>query len=143
ARISELEEAADEVTREAMLAVRRTFITPFDRSDIQGLVTALDDTNDKMNRTARTALLYEVRTFEPSMQGMGALILQASKVNAEAMPLLRNIGRNGTELTQRTERVIELEGQADEVHNKGLKTAFLACRTDPMAFYVTAEVFDH
>jgi predicted phosphate transport protein (TIGR00153 family) len=143
ARISELEEAADEVTREAMLAVRRTFITPFDRSDIQGLVTALDDTIDQMNKTARTALLYEVRSFEPAMREMGGLILQAAKVNAEAVPLLRNLGRNGAELTARTERVIELEGQADEVHNKGLKAAFLACRTDPMAFYVTAEVFDH
>jgi len=35
------EEAADEVTRSVFLAIRRTFITPFDRSDIRDLTTAL------------------------------------------------------------------------------------------------------
>ena len=33
------ENEADEVTREVLTAVRRTFITPFDRTDIQGLIT--------------------------------------------------------------------------------------------------------
>ena len=44
------EEAADAVTREVMLAVRRTLITPFDRSDIRDLTTALDDAIDQSRR---------------------------------------------------------------------------------------------
>ena len=142
-RIGVFEEAADDVTREAMLAVRRTFITPFDRSDIQGLTTALDDTIDQMQKTARTALLFDVREFRPEMVEMGDLILQASKVNMQAVPLLRNLGRNGAELTRLTERVIELEGRADELHNAGLKAAFEANRSDPMAFYVASDIYDH
>ena len=43
AAIAAHEDAADEITREALLAVRRTFITPFDRGDIQALVGSLDD----------------------------------------------------------------------------------------------------
>ena len=142
-RISGFEEQADDVTRESLLAVRRTFITPFDRSDIQGLVTSLDDTIDQMQKTARTALLFEVREFQPQMVEMGELILQASQVNVQAVPLLRNLGRNGTELTRLTERVIELEGRADELHNQGLKAAFVANRADPMAFYVASDIYDH
>ncbi|MGI3899326.1 MAG: DUF47 domain-containing protein [Janthinobacterium lividum] len=53
ASIVRAEEAADEITREALNAVRRTFITPFDRSDIQDLVTTLDDTIDQMQKTAK------------------------------------------------------------------------------------------
>src|SRR5688572_8734551 len=50
--ISARETEADDVTREVLTAVRRTFITPFDRTDIQDLATSLDDAIDQMNKTA-------------------------------------------------------------------------------------------
>lgn len=141
--IAAFEEQADEVTREAMLALRRTFITPFDRSDIQDLVTTLDDTIDQMQKTAKAAQLFEVTTFEPPMQEMGAIILEAAKITDEAMPLLRAIGQNATQLNGLTERVIQLEGRADDVHNRGLKGLYLVSRADPMAFIVGTEIYDH
>ena len=42
--IKRYENDADEVTRDVLLAVRRTFITPFDRGDIRDLITVMDDT---------------------------------------------------------------------------------------------------
>ncbi|HWE45457.1 MAG TPA: DUF47 domain-containing protein [Caulobacteraceae bacterium] len=141
--INRLESEADQVTREVLLAVRRTFITPFDRGDIQGLTTSLDDAIDQMQKTARATRLFEVTTFEPNMREMGALISAAAKVTADAVPLLRDLGRNGTKLTALTEKIIRLEGQADEVHNNGLTAAFRAQRQDPMGFYVTSDIYDH
>jgi uncharacterized protein len=38
--IFQREAEADEVTRQVLVAVRRTFITPFDRTDIQDLITS-------------------------------------------------------------------------------------------------------
>ena len=143
AEINRLESEADDVTREVLLAVRRTFITPFDRSDIQGLTSSLDDAIDQMQKTARATRLFEVNTFEQPMRDMGALISASAKVTAEAVPLLRDLGRNGVKLTALTERIVQLEGQADEVHNNGLKTAFQALRGDAMAFYVTSDIYDH
>ena len=60
------EHDADEITREVLLAVRRTFITPFDRADIKDLITSMDDAIDQMHQTAKTITLFEVRTFEPA-----------------------------------------------------------------------------
>ena len=88
------ENEADEVTRQVLTAVRRTFITPFDRSDIQDLISSLDDAIDQMNKTAKVITLFEVRSFEPQMEQMGEIGLQASKLVLEAMPLLRSIGKN-------------------------------------------------
>ena len=62
------EAEADEVTRQVLVAVRRTFITPFDRTDIQDLITSMDDAIDQMNKTAKTTVTFEVRSFEPCMQ---------------------------------------------------------------------------
>src|SRR3712207_3498951 len=68
--ISERENEADEITREVLQAVRRTFITPFDRSDIQSLITSMDDAIDQMHKTAKAITLFELRSFEPSMREM-------------------------------------------------------------------------
>jgi predicted phosphate transport protein (TIGR00153 family) len=144
--ISERETDADEVTRQVLTAVRRTFITPFDRTDIQDLVTSMDDAIDQMNKTAKTIMLFEVRQFEPQMQQMAAIILQASKLMLEAMPLLGAIGKNATRLGAITEEIIQIEEQADQLHDQGRKALFLANRSEQsgvMKFMVGTELYDH
>jgi uncharacterized protein len=55
-QIFQREADADDVTREVLIAVRRTFITPFDRTDIQDLITSMDDAIDQINKTAKTTV---------------------------------------------------------------------------------------
>jgi predicted phosphate transport protein (TIGR00153 family) len=143
--IAQREEDADTVTRDTLLAVRRTFITPFDRSDIQSLTTALDDSIDQMQKTAKAIQLFEVQSFEPPMAEMGRLIEESSGVVREAVPLLRSIGQNATRLNALTEKIITLEGRADDVHNQGLKALYLRARdsSNPMAYIVGTEIYDH
>jgi uncharacterized protein len=93
-QIFQHEAEADDVTREVLVAVRRTFITPFDRTDIQDLITSMDDAIDQMNKTAKTIILFEVQAFELQMQQMSEIILEVAKLVLEAMPLLSSIGSN-------------------------------------------------
>ena len=44
--VMDREQDADDVTREVLIAVRRTFITPFDRGNIRDLIT-LDGQHDR------------------------------------------------------------------------------------------------
>jgi predicted phosphate transport protein (TIGR00153 family) len=144
--VSERENDADEVTREALVAVRRTFITPFDRTDIQDLISSLDDSIDQMNKTAKMILLYGVRTFDPQMQQMGQIILEASKLIQEAMQLLASIPKNAGRLAAITEEVVRLEEQADQLHDEGRKTLFLASKQaqgNVMDYIVGTDLYDH
>src|SRR5581483_6579984 len=68
AAILRYEEEADEVTRSVFQAIRRTFITPFDRSDIRELITALDDAIDQMQKTAKSIALFGLTEFQPEMR---------------------------------------------------------------------------
>jgi uncharacterized protein Yka (UPF0111/DUF47 family) len=88
-----LEHDADEITREVLLAVRRTFITPFDRGDITDLIASMDDAMDQMHQTAKAIILFEVQSFDPPMREMGEIIMQAANLTLEAVPLLRSISR--------------------------------------------------
>ena len=146
--VSERETEADEITRQVMMAVRRTFITPFDRTDIQDLTSSMDDAIDQMNKTAKTIMLFEVRSFEPQMQQMGDIILQTSKLMLEAMPLLKSIGTHAGRLSAITEEVVRIEEQADHLHGQGRKALFLKNRNDSasehaMDFIVGTELYDH
>ena len=57
--VSDREQEADEITREVLEAVRRSFITPFGRSDIQDLITSMDDSIDQMHKTAKAITLLQ------------------------------------------------------------------------------------
>ena len=142
--IQDREHVADDVIRDVLTTVRRTFLTPFDRGAITSLIGAMDDAIDEMLAAARAIDLYEVEKMRPEMKDIVTLIGEAAKVTNEAIPLLRNVSKNGTKLHELTERLVKLEGKADDVHAAGLKRAFREiARTDPLQFAVTREILRH
>ena len=137
------EEAADEITRSVFLAIRRTFITPFDRGDIRELTTSLDDAIDQMQKTAKSITLFEVTAFQPQMRELGDLAIQASYLTLEATELLRDMRRNAARLNAIAEAVTRIENRSDEVYDAGMKSLFGRSQDHPMDFIVGADILDH
>ena len=140
-RIQDQEHEADEIIRNVLTEVRRTFLTPFDRGAITSLIGAMDDAIDEMLAAARAIDLYELGELRPEMKEIIGLIVEAASGTAEAVPLLRNVSANGARLHELTGRLVSLEGQADDVHAAGLKQSFQGAKTDPLRFAVDREVF--
>ena len=140
--ITRRENEADEITREILTALRRTFITPLDRGDIKDLITSMDDAIDQMNQTAKVIALFELRSFEPSMQEMGGLIVRAAQLTTEAVPLLSDLGNQAGRLHGLTEEIIRVEEQADQLHDQGRKELFLK-QKDAIAFIIGTEMYNH
>jgi uncharacterized protein Yka (UPF0111/DUF47 family) len=144
AMLSRQEEEADHISYEVMLAIRRAFITPFDRSDIKALSAALDDAIDQMNKTGKVVMLYDVRVFEPNMRAMADRIIMLAKLTTEALPLLRNIGKNGGRLHGLAGEVSKIEEQSDQLNDEGLRALFKGrAKKDALAFVIGAELYDH
>lgn len=142
-QITDYEHQADDITRDVLLMVRRTFITPFDRSAITDLVSSMDDAIDEMHKTAKAITLFEVNKFEPQMQQMSALAAQAAALVVQAVPLLRSIGNNGGRIDGITEKIVQIEEQADGLHENGLKSLFQSQHDTPMNFIVGREIYSH
>ena len=143
-RVSQFENEADNITREVLTAVRRTFITPFDRGDIKNLITSMDDAIDQMQQTAKAVMLFEVRTFEPPMREIGGLLIECANLVGRALPLMQEIGKNVAMLTAITEELTKLEGRVDDLHDIGMKELFLKHREgNAMDFIVGVEIYDH
>ena len=141
--IDKREHEADDIIRQVLRTVRQTFLAPFDRGAITSLIAAMDDTIDEMQSTARAISLYELKSFEPEMKEMGRIIGEAARLTAEAIPLMRNISGNGAQIHIITEKVVGLEGDADDVHARGLKRAFQQQSDTPMQFIISREIYKH
>jgi uncharacterized protein len=140
--ITKRENEADEITREVLTALRRTFITPLDRGDIKDLITSMDDAIDQMNQTAKTIALFELRSFDAPMQEMGEIIVRAAKLNVDAAPLLGSLAKDSGRLNGITEEIIRLEEEVDQLHDRGRKQLFQA-QKDAISFVIRTEVYDH
>lgn len=143
-KLSRQEEEADHLSFEVMQAIRRSFITPFDRSDIKALSSALDDAIDQMNKTGKTVMLYDIKAFEPNMRAMADQAIMLAKLTAEALPLMRDIVKNSTKLHTLTGEIIKIEEQSDQLNEEGLRALYHGrVKEDPLAFVIGSELYEH
>ena len=143
-KVAAHEHQADLITAEVFQAIRRSFITPFDRGDIRGLITSMDDAIDQMNKTAKAVQLFEVEQFEKPMRDTGDLIVKTAALVGEAIPLLRSMRSNAPRLNVIAEEISRLEEQSDQLYLDGLKALLHGpAKQDAMAYIKGAEIYDH
>ena len=146
--VMDREQDADNVTRDVLVAVRRTFITPFDRGAIKDLITAMDNSIDQMQKTAKSIVLFDARIFTPAMKEMADAVVQCAKLVEEAIPLLRRISAEAGRLSSITEKITQLEGRADDLHDNGLRELYQESAksnsgNNALTFFVGNEIYDH
>ena len=97
-----------------------------------------------MQKTAKAVMIFELREFTPQMREMGDVIRRCADLVAEAIPRLQSISAEAVRLSAITEEISKLEGQADDLHDQGLRELFRRYRTsDPMGYITGNEVYDH
>jgi uncharacterized protein Yka (UPF0111/DUF47 family) len=104
----------------------------------------MDDAIDQMHKTAKAITLFDQRQFQPHMVTLGDVIVKTAELTSEAVPLLRSMRANALRLNALTEQVTRLEGDSDDLYDRGMAALFHGpARTDPMAYIVGAEIYDH
>ena len=164
------EDEADAITREVVLAVRRTFVTPFDRGSIQTLISRMDDAIDQMKKAAKTVMLFEVTAFDTDFQRMGDAILRCAHLLREAVPLLVSMSPNAGRINELCEQIRRVEGDdmrpvergqpaagdvtagvrpdqpegdADDIHETCMIDLFRRCQPDGVLRFIAArEILD-
>ena len=142
ARIIDLETEATEITRQVLLTLRRSIITPFGRGDINELIQSMGDAVGMIHKAVKKIRLFEQSNFEPRMREMGVLTGEAAGLIAEAVPLLNRVGTHSAWLAAILEEIALVEGRAAELHDQGLKELFQRHgKSDTMAYIVGAEIY--
>jgi predicted phosphate transport protein (TIGR00153 family) len=144
--VMDREHDADDVTRDVLIAVRRTFITPFDRGNIRDLITSMDNAIDQMQKTAKSIQLFNVTQFTPQMKEMADAIVKCAELVQEGVPLLKSINSEAGRISSISQKISALEGAADDMHDRGLEELYRANAGNGgngLAFFVGNEVYDH
>lgn len=113
--IRQVESEADAIAKEIQLAVHRTFIVPFDRSDIQDLAKRQDDILDLIEDTARHLVEAGFTDYTPEMHAQADAIVRCTNLLAEGMPLLRSIPKHVERLHIMTDAVSRIESEGDRL----------------------------
>ena len=87
AEIRLIESQADEYTKEILISLHKTYITPFDRREIRELAMALDDIIDYMEAIPQSAKIYGHSNFTPEMVALGQILLRASEKVRDAVTI--------------------------------------------------------
>jgi uncharacterized protein len=134
----EVEHLADEATHSIMRRLNQTFVTPFDRSDISGLASALDDCMDEMDEAAELIVLYKVDALPDRVSEQVQVLQRCAELTAEAMPRLRSMDK----LADYWVEVNRLENQADKLHRKLLAQLFDDLASDPVQLMKLKEIVE-
>lgn len=117
--IKELEHAGDALTHSIMEALNRAFVTPFDRDDIARFANALDDVLDNADEAARRLITYRIEQPTETCRELCQVIVEQSKVIAQAVPLLDGLKETAL-LGRHTAELHRLEKEADQILERAL-----------------------
>ncbi len=101
-----------------------TFITPFDREDIDALADAMDDCIDGINRVAQKILLYSPKVHLPfSIELSGIIELGVAEV-CESIKSLEAMKKSDLQVRKNYKEIKRLEELADSVYEKAISSIF-------------------
>ena len=138
--IKKIECEADEYTKEILLSLHKTFITPFDRREIRELAMALDDIVDYIEEIPQRAKIYGHNNFTPEMAALGQILLRASEKVRETVALLSDM-KNAVRILRTCEEINIIEGEADHVMRAGMERLFAEV-SDARALIRAKELYD-
>jgi len=118
--IKSAEHEADEITREIIDRLDRTFITPFDREDIHQLASALDEVVDLLDGAARRVEIFRITTVHQAAVTLSDVMVRAA-VEVEAavrgMKDPKVVGLKAQELKR-------LEEEGDAIYHESMGALF-------------------
>jgi predicted phosphate transport protein (TIGR00153 family) len=137
-RINDIEHRCDALTRDVLLRLHRTFVTPIDREDIHALALALDDVADAIDDCAKLMQLYRLDSVRPGVRELARILLDQTHQVERAMEALRDKGA----VSASTAEIDRLEHEGDVVYQDAIVRLF-DNEKDPIQVIKWKELYGH
>ena len=122
-RIKDVEHEADLVTHETVAKLNKTFVTPFDREDIHGLICSLDNILDHVEAAADKLSLYRINEIKPDATLLTDILLRAVQEVQKTVVQLRHL-KGGVSILQHCIEINRLENEGDFVYRSAIAKLF-------------------
>src|SRR5688572_14376481 len=131
------EQEGDRITHDIIQRLNQTFVTPIDREDIYALASGLDDIVDYTEEVADFLSLYRIEAPMVQAQRLAAILHNACRAVASAMPRLRTF----KDIHHYMVEIHTLENEGDQVLREALASLFEA-GIDPMLVIRWKDIFE-
>lgn len=135
------EHEGDKILHDVVRALRGTWITPFDRHDIQTLISRQDDVLDLIHASAKRVALFEIQATPSDATAMTRYILKAAETIENAVNLVNDL-RQSEEILRLCEILNEIENDGDELYRRSLARLYKP-GNDPLEAMKWREIYDH
>jgi len=119
-QLLDAEHAGDQISHEIGHKLESTFVTPFDREDIHGLISRLDDILDFIEEVADTCILYNIEAPTETAHAQAEIITRQCEQLAEALTKLRSFKG----LEQHWIEIHRLENEGDRIARQAVAELF-------------------
>jgi len=137
-QINDVEHRCDALTRDVLLRLHRTFVTPIDREDIHALALALDDVADAIDDCAKLMQLYRLNAVRPGVRELARILADQARQVEKAMEALRD----NAVITTSTAEIDRLEHDGDVVYQDAIVKLF-EHEKDPIQIIKWKELYAH
>ena len=135
-QLTDLEKRGDQLSHDIGHKLEDTFVTPFDREDIHGLITRLDDILDFIEEVADTFILYRIEEPTPVVQEQAAIVVQQCEELVKALEKLKGFKNVAPHWIE----VHRLENEGDRIGRKAVADLFTD-NVDPIQLIKWKDVY--
>lgn len=139
-QLKAVEHDGDLITREVFDALNQSFITPFDRDDIQSIAIDLDDILDYLEGAAQYLVLFELHESPDALRQFADILVKMVQEIDTATGLMWDLA-NEKQVRETVVKVSELENQADTLHNTVVADLFKSTGRSPVEIMKWREVY--
>ena len=122
--IKDLEHKADRVEAEIFEELNKTFITPFDREDINDLAATMDNIVDLITSCSKRIMLYNPKHIPESAVTLALLVREAAGYLLEAVNELSSFKKSPERIKELCANLEAVEKKADDVYEHFLINLF-------------------
>ena len=139
-QIKDAENDADAVVHQIYQLLNNTFVTPFDREDIQTLVNRMDDVMDLLEKASARMEIYDMPAPPENIGEMLAILQKAFDKISSAVGMLRN-WKHRDKIFQICVEVNSLENKGDTLLRASLERLFKDA-SDPFYVIKAKEIYE-
>ncbi|MDR3252220.1 MAG: DUF47 family protein [Tannerella sp.] len=115
-RIKDLEREGDRLSHKVFDELNATFITPFDREDINQLAMHMDDVLDGINSSSKRIALYKPKCLPPYALELALMIREGAVCLSKISDELESLKSNAVKLKSYCKELHDIENRADDVY---------------------------
>ncbi len=123
-KIKDQERKADTIQNQIFEELNQTFITPFDREDINHLSATMDDVIDLINSCAKRIMLYSPKVMPESAVRLAMFVRESSGFLIQAIGELDVLKKSTSRIKEYCEQLGVIEKKADDVYEHFLIDLF-------------------